>query len=40
MTFISQADTDFATLHPSTNCVGAASGTNPAEFLPIGITQA
>lgn len=40
MTFISQATTDFATLHPSTNCVGAASGTDPAEFLPIGITQA
>lgn len=40
MTFISQADTDFATLHPSTNTVGAAAGTSPAEFLPIGITQA
>lgn len=38
MTLMSTATTAFATLHPSANTVGAASGTNPAEFLPVGIT--
>jgi|DeetaT_19_FD_contig_121_1327_length_3601_multi_4_in_0_out_0_2 hypothetical protein len=41
MTFISQATTAFNTIHPSADATaGAAAGTDPAVFLPIGITQA
>jgi len=38
MTHISSATAVFADCAPTTDLVGAASGTDPAEFLPIGIT--